>query len=487
MLKNRHVFRYYQLFCFLLFYVGHVYANDESVSSTSIRQAIEEYRNYSPSYLKKAEASSRSQFNEHYSYSGIKQVANKRAATEILIKAAGNGEAWAQLSLASYLEKSNPAKAMNLYRTLAVKNNCLAQERLSRAYFDYFNNGKKNITTQDKTFSYFWFLVATNNEAGIKENELHAKSYFEHQKNCPQYEFRSGEYTISARCPYKLSCDFKKFYSFLMERDLSEGAIEKIQELASSWEPGAYPETELYKLSYLENTKKNKIQKSKFAKTDIQVYKNEPTAPMRKKPLVTTKSTYVWVPLERSLFSKAQSSQLQPEDLYEKVAKSVWTVLAADNETISQGSAVAVAKNLLLTNCHVVSGYSYIKIKNREQLADVVVKYANYDTDKCILETVNRTLVPVLGIREYSDLRVGELVYTVGSPRGLEASFSQGIVSGLRASKNIKLIQITAPVSSGSSGGGVFDKNGNLIGISTFLLKESQNINFSISVNNFFE
>lgn len=110
---------------------------------------------------------------------------------------------------------------------------------------------------------------------------------------------------------------------------------------------------------------------------------------------------------------------------------------------------------------------------------------AHPESDRCILETDGFSLIPVGGVRHFSDLRVGERIYTVGAPRGLERSLGEGIIAGLRNAGKRQLIQTTAPISSGSSGGGLFDRAGNLIGITTFLLRESQSLNFAIAADQY--
>jgi S1-C subfamily serine protease len=75
---------------------------------------------------------------------------------------------------------------------------------------------------------------------------------------------------------------------------------------------------------------------------------------------------------------------------------------------------------------------------------------------------------------------VGERVYAIGAPEGLELTISEGLVSGLREYENVRVIQTSAAISHGSSGGGLFDVNGRLIGITTFSLKEGQNLNFAL-------
>jgi hypothetical protein len=75
---------------------------------------------------------------------------------------------------------------------------------------------------------------------------------------------------------------------------------------------------------------------------------------------------------------------------------------------------------------------------------------------------------------------IGERVYAIGNPRGLEHSISEGIVSGIREIEGHLLVQHTAPISPGSSGGALISSEGAFIGMNTFALKESQNLNFAI-------
>ena len=83
-----------------------------------------------------------------------------------------------------------------------------------------------------------------------------------------------------------------------------------------------------------------------------------------------------------------------------------------------------------------------------------------------------------------SDLaQVGETVYAVGNPRGLEGTFSDGIVSNIRPVSSDKLIQMTAPLSPGSSGGPVLTRKGEVIGVSVLTIRDGQNLNFAIPSN----
>src|SRR5262249_49670558 len=89
---------------------------------------------------------------------------------------------------------------------------------------------------------------------------------------------------------------------------------------------------------------------------------------------------------------------------------------------------------------------------------------------------------PLHGIAATDDLQVGQRVYAIGAPQELELTLSDGLISGLRQTEggSIQLIQTSAPISPGSSGGGLFDQDGRLVGITTFFVEEGQNLNFAL-------
>jgi S1-C subfamily serine protease len=79
------------------------------------------------------------------------------------------------------------------------------------------------------------------------------------------------------------------------------------------------------------------------------------------------------------------------------------------------------------------------------------------------------------------DSNVGERIITIGSPEGLENTMSDGILSAIREYDAVRLLQITAPISPGSSGGPVFDAAGKVIGVTTFQFTKGQNLNFAVA------
>jgi hypothetical protein len=76
----------------------------------------------------------------------------------------------------------------------------------------------------------------------------------------------------------------------------------------------------------------------------------------------------------------------------------------------------------------------------------------------------------------------GEQVFAIGNPEGLEKTISQGIVSGLRKRGDRDLLQVTSPISHGSSGGPILNTKGEVVGVAVGALEDGQNLNFAVPV-----
>lgn len=171
---------------------------------------------------------------------------------------------------------------------------------------------------------------------------------------------------------------------------------------------------------------------------------------------------------------------LRVDEIFEKVSPAIYLVKVRKG----QGSAVAVGENTLLTNCHVVGDQNEVRlIREKEEMKAQVIS-GKTESDRCILK-VEGKLPQWVGIRPYDDVKVGERTVAVGAPFGLELTASDGIVSSKRTMRGSKLVQTSTPVSPGSSGGGLFDARGNLIGITTFVMTVGQNLNFAVAAEEF--
>lgn len=173
--------------------------------------------------------------------------------------------------------------------------------------------------------------------------------------------------------------------------------------------------------------------------------------------------------------------QLTPTEIFKLVASSVFTVetVAKDGSVIAFGSGVAVASSKIVTNVHVIDQGDSWRVKQGDKSWAATVKYADREHDLCELE-VDGLQIRGIPLRASSTLEVGERVFAIGSPEGLEVTLSDGLVSGIRDFDHNRVIQTTAAISKGSSGGGLFDSSGRLVGITAFLVKEGQNLNFAL-------
>lgn len=145
------------------------------------------------------------------------------------------------------------------------------------------------------------------------------------------------------------------------------------------------------------------------------------------------------------------------------------------------GSGFFVAPNIVATNYHVMEGAKSANCyMNNSNIKYKVDGYLGADKSvDLILLKVSTLDKPAIKFAS-TNISIGQSVYVIGSPKGFPATISDGIISGMRDFEGYKLIQMTAPISPGSSGGPVLNANGELIGISVSQLKDGQNINFAI-------
>lgn len=179
----------------------------------------------------------------------------------------------------------------------------------------------------------------------------------------------------------------------------------------------------------------------------------------------------------------SRSTALTPDQVFQQVSGSVVTVRALNaNETpIKTGSGVVIAPQTVITNCHVIAKSKFVQIRQGKVSYEATLEYPDPDRDLCQLKVPDLNAKPVAMAKSMDTLKVGEKVYAIGSPLGLDLTLSEGIISGLRDifEDSVPLIQTTASISQGSSGGGLFNQNGQLIGITTFFAKYGQNLNFA--------
>lgn len=168
-----------------------------------------------------------------------------------------------------------------------------------------------------------------------------------------------------------------------------------------------------------------------------------------------------------------------------QLASSVVMIAIHDDKgkIIGSGSGIMIGKGgYILTNNHVACGGRYYTVKIEEDdnnyTTDQVIKY-NPVLDLAVIR-IDRPLNPLRIYNGAQKLVRGQKVVAIGSPLGLFNSVSDGIISGFRKIDDVDMIQFTAPISHGSSGGAVLNMYGEVIGISTAGFDDGQNINLAV-------
>ena len=157
----------------------------------------------------------------------------------------------------------------------------------------------------------------------------------------------------------------------------------------------------------------------------------------------------------------------------------------ADGGRHTLGSGFFVRKDAIATNLHVVHGVlsrCYAKLVNQTN-EYLIEGYTHIDVERdLVILKISGTNTTEFLWSDSENIKVGDTVYAVGNPSGLDGTFSNGIISGIRWDGNDKLLQISAPISRGSSGGAVLDSEGRVIGVSA-ASRDGQNLNFAIPSN----
>lgn len=168
------------------------------------------------------------------------------------------------------------------------------------------------------------------------------------------------------------------------------------------------------------------------------------------------------------------------------------TTYSQDGDALGQGSGfLSGAGGLALTNYHVLAGAHHAEVRLDDGRLFDILSIEAYDVtrDACVFRIgrdweVRREPpppdIPSLELRAEPPARVGERIATLGSPRGLANTVSDGLVSAWRAEDGQRLIQFTAPISHGSSGGPLFDARGRVVGMVVATRGDAQNLNFAI-------
>ncbi len=158
-----------------------------------------------------------------------------------------------------------------------------------------------------------------------------------------------------------------------------------------------------------------------------------------------------------------------------------------NGQPIAQGSGFVVSKDgRIVTNYHVIKSGSSAIVKLPDGAFFVVDGLLAFDKERdiAIIKAHGENFRTVT-LGDSGRVQVGEQVVAIGNPLTLESTVSNGIVSAIRTieKEGGEFLQITAPISAGSSGGPLFNMAGEVIGITTSGVRGGENLNFAIPIN----
>lgn len=185
---------------------------------------------------------------------------------------------------------------------------------------------------------------------------------------------------------------------------------------------------------------------------------------------------------------KDRLPRFTPKEVYQTNANAVVQINAYNEEKklIQKGSGFNISPNgLILTALHLLLPADSLEVvfPNDQKTQEVEVMALSDPQRDLALLTIPGNSLPYVTTFKSVPATTGDTVYVIGNPKGLVNSLSEGIIGAVRRDGDVTLYQITAPISSGSSGGPVFNTYGEVIGIATALVVEAQNLNFSVSID----
>lgn len=226
----------------------------------------------------------------------------------------------------------------------------------------------------------------------------------------------------------------------------------------------------------------------------------QPSAAVRQSPVVTQPMSSAVrqevkfsrpnnIPVRTNVKAPQPPRQEKSYEELAALASSIVLIAILDKEGKIKGSGSGImigTGGYILTNCHVATaGAAYaVHIEGEEKpyFTDEIIKY-HKDLDLALIR-IERSLSPLPIYRGSKKLVRGQRVVAIGSPLGLFNSVSDGIISGFRKIDDVDMIQFTAPISNGSSGGAVLNMYGEVVGISTAGIDSGQNLNLAIGYEN---
>ena len=452
------------------FILGAMYENGDGVPEND-REAVKWYRLVAEQGLANA------QLKLGWMYANGEGVPkNYREAAKWFRLAAEQGDVFAQFNLGQMYRKGegvskNDREAVKWYRLAAEQGHANAQNNLGNRY----DNGE-GVTENDREAAKWYRLAA---EQGVATAQYNLALMYHSGEGVPKNNREAVKWVRlaaeqgHAQAQYNLGVGYGK----------GEGVIQDYQE-AYIW----------YSLAAVNGydgaLKLRNIAAQLLTASELRIARQEAKRRMQQIESRQSEQPANDSPSITNIAPRAAVAPALPPNAAAVAFENGWRSVVVIETDESQGSGVIIRPNLVATNCHVVDDGTAIivyKANNRRAQKDEVfraqIHRAHESRDLCLLEVAGLWGVAA-NLRRTDSLTVGESVYAIGAPQGLDYSLSAGVISQLRKEEgeSIPLIQTDAAISPGSSGGGLFDAQGNLVGITTSIQKGDQveGINFAI-------
>jgi serine protease Do len=182
---------------------------------------------------------------------------------------------------------------------------------------------------------------------------------------------------------------------------------------------------------------------------------------------------------------RKEGAKLTPKEIAERSKPGIVRVETGD-ERVGTGFVLEPG-GLIATNLHVIAGASEIRVRLLDGTTANVTHVAAVDGDRdlALIEIDPPSKLTVLSLGDSDKVAAGDPVVAIGNPLGvLDYSVSDGLISSVRVlTEELTVLQISAPISQGSSGGPLFNPYGEVIGVATAIFTGGQNLNFAVPAN----
>lgn len=179
--------------------------------------------------------------------------------------------------------------------------------------------------------------------------------------------------------------------------------------------------------------------------------------------------------------------ELTPRDIMQRYKPAIVRIEQHRGTERGVGTGfIVTAEGRIATNLHVIAGGGILRVKLSDDSIHAVKRVIAIDEGKdlAIIEIDVKEPLPVVKLGDSSLVAPGDAVIAVGNPMHLDYTVSDGLISAVRANdEGDSILQISAPISQGSSGGPLFNSFGEVVGVATLIFREGQNLNFGVPAN----